>query len=180
MSYFDLIQPEKVNKIASKQDAIKLANDRGFDMLMKQHIRNSPFIQKMFDNYGVPFERLDELTIKIEDLHGRHAKSNEEFIMVDEQSVKECEDPQEVVHYIVHELTHWLTRQREEDNYFANPEELKAFTMGMAYELVRGSGAEAIIKLYKPIFDKHLEGQDSMEVFNVCFSKATNLANNML
>ena len=50
---------------------------------------------------------------------------------------------------------HFLHRQRENNCYLSDPEEVEAFTIGMAYQLKVGKSIEDIKEFYLPIFEKH-------------------------
>jgi len=77
-------------------------------------------------------------------------------------------------------MTHWLTRQREKQFYFSDPEEIDAFIFGMAYEIIRGKSELDIAKVFFPIIEDHFQKQQNAEeLFHVLFSKAERVAKSL-
>jgi hypothetical protein len=151
-------------------------NDR-FDGLIKKIIKRSPFFRKMFKAYDVDMDLMDEgLTFYVSDLGTKNAKANGKEIHINQKVIKENPKLEDVIHYIVHEMTHWLIRNREEDHYLFDPEEIDAFTLGMAYEIYRGTNQDKILKIYLPIFNKHFDDNyNAVKFFRKLYEKAKNL-----
>jgi len=141
---------------------------------LKSIIRDNSFFLKMFDEYDIPIERIDDqLTFKIKKMHGIHAQGNGRYIFLNPKLFERGDFLEEKIHFVAHELTHWLTKQREEDCYFADPEEIAAFTHGIIYELLRGKSKQEIFHVLFPIIEAHFEQkQDAKQVFLLLFNKA--------
>jgi hypothetical protein len=118
---------------------------------VKEIIRTHPFFLKLFKMYDVPIDRIDNLTLRFGEFTDKHAESNSKEIVLDSKLFADGCDIVDNIHYVVHELVHWLTRQREKEFYFTDPEEIEAFSMSIAYELMRGKSAEEIAQVYYPI-----------------------------
>jgi len=141
---------------------------------LKAIIRKNSFFLKMFDEYDIPIERIDDqLTFKIKKMHGIYAQGNGRFIFLNPKLFERGDFLEEKIHFVAHELTHWLTKQREEDCYFADPEEIAAFIFGIIYELLRGKSKQEIFQVLFPIIEAHFEQkQDARIVFKLLFNKA--------
>ena len=73
----------------------------------------------------------------------------------------------------MHELIHWLTRQKEKEFYFADPEEIDAFSSQIAFEILRGKNKRQIAKVFFPIIKSHFsQEQDANKLFEALFAKA--------
>ena len=141
---------------------------------LKDIIRSNKFILRMFKEFGVPIDAIegDNLSFHVSSLDGRYAQSKGTDIFL---SDKLFEDNffKDGIHFAVHELTHWLTRQREALCYLADPEEIDAFSFSMAYELLRGTGEEELKELFFPILESHFEEEiDAGKVFVALMTKA--------
>jgi hypothetical protein len=140
---------------------------------LKDIIKIQPFFLKMFEKFNIPIDMLDNLTFQIKELKNRNAQSDSKTIIFDEKLFDKKDFIKEKLHFLVHELCHWLTRQRERNFYFADPEETDAFSIGMAYELLRGRNKEEVLKIYYPIIEKHFnDGRDANKMFVILFNKA--------
>jgi len=141
---------------------------------LKSFIRDSAFFHKMFDDYGISMDRIDnDLHFHLEPLDGMHARSKGKDVFLDDELFKDGDFFEDKIHFVVHEMSHWLTRLRENDCYFADPEEIEAFTLGMAYELLKGRGEREVAKLFFPIISKHLKISENADVlFGSLLTKA--------
>jgi len=138
--------------------------------------KNSKFIKKLFKWHNVPFSRLEDLTIKFKDLGKKYGKSNKDEVWINEKMLDEDDWKQAITHIYIHELNHWLNRQKEDDAYLADPEEIQSFTLGMAWEIASGKSEEDIKKVYKKIMKKHFDDKTLGEkVYNEMFQTALRL-----
>lgn len=153
-------------RIANRDLIIKTAlSEDEFNKQVKCFIKESEFFNKLFHLYEVPIEAVDgELRFHIVDLDGRHAKSKGEDIYINKKLMSQYSgDIESVLHFVVHEMIHWLTRQRESMCYFSDPEELEAFSLGIAYEIYRGKSEDEVRKIYFPIIEAHFEESTQAE-----------------
>ena len=82
-----------------------------------------------------------------------------------DEFIKKYKKNEDIIHYVVHEITHWLTRQKEKEHYFQDPEETAAFQTGMAYELLRGKNKNEIFETFFPIIKNHFEDKNNAKKF---------------
>ena len=141
---------------------------------LKSIIRKHPFIVKMIDEYDIPIDEIeDQLTFKIKKLRGRHAQGNGRLIYLNEKLFEDGDFFKNNLHFVVHEMVHWFTKQREERCYFADPEEVEAFTFGMMFEMLRGKTKQEILQIFFPIINAHFDGKEkSSIVFNQIYEHA--------
>ena len=156
-------------KIAKKDISNEELNRR-----LKSIIRSNSFFQKLFHDLDVPIDRIDDkLTFTKKKLNGRYAQGNSEDIYINERLFDNGDFFENKIHFIVHEIVHWLTRQREKDFYFTDPEEIDAFVYGILYELLRGKREEEIRKVFYPIISKHFENKNNAQrAYRAMFEKA--------
>jgi len=144
----------------------KISSDQKLDNELKSVIRNTPFMIKMLENNSIPLDRIDNnLTFEVRDLDGKKAQSDSKTIIFD-RKVFEDDFMEKGLHFLIHELYHWITRQKERNFYFADPEEIEAFAFGIAYELSKGLSLEEVAKVYYPIIEDHFNDKhDAKKLF---------------
>ena len=140
---------------------------------IKRVIRTDPFFIRLFKKYDVPIDKVNDLVFKIKDLRGRHAQSNSKEIHLNSKLFEDGNFIKDRLHFVVHELIHWLTRQREKNYYFSDPEEIEAFTISMAYEIKNGKNKKQIFNTFFPIIKAHFENQsNAIKLFNAFYDTA--------
>jgi hypothetical protein len=142
---------------------------------LKELVRKDSFFKFMFKEFEVPFEAMDNggLTFMAKKLNGKFAESNGKFIFLNEKLFEKDNFFANGIHFVVHELLHWLTRQREKDFYFTDPEEIDAFAYGMAHEMQKGKGKEHIERVFYPIIKAHFKKKkNATKIFNLIFKLA--------
>lgn len=127
----------------------------------------------MLKDNSIPIGRIDNhLTFEIKDLDGQKAKSDSKTIIFDKK-VFENNFIENGLHFLIHELYHWAIRQKEKNFYFADPEEIEAFSFGIAYEITKGLSLEEIAKIYYPILLDHFdERTDAKKLFKALLLNA--------
>lgn len=153
--------------------------DEKFTRRMKDFIRNHHFFQHLFEKYDAPLSEIDNnLTFKIVKMHGKYAKGNENVIYVNEKLFRKGDFFTNKVHFIVHEIIHWLTRQKEKEYYFTDPEEIDAFTYSIMYEILRGIDRNEIFDVFYPIIQAHFKSdRNAKKFFSTLYFKANHKAN---
>lgn len=137
--------------------------EKEFNTKLKDAIRLNPFFVVLFKKFHVPVERMyTNLTFKVGEIDGKNAISDAETITFNKKLLK-SNFFEEGLHYVVHEMVHWLQRQREGNMYFSDPEEIEAFSTGIAYELGRGKKEEDIRAIYYPIIVDHFNNPTDAE-----------------
>jgi len=160
-----------------KTASIELS-EKDFNTQIKDLIQRDPFFEQLFSLYEVPISAVEnDLSFHIVNLDGRHAKSSENDIYINSQLMKINDSVEDILHFVVHEVTHWLTRQREKMCYFSDPEELEAFAIGMSFELRRGQSEEEIRKIYFPIIKAHFKEEGQAEEMYKEFLKSAYILN---
>lgn len=152
------------NKITNKE-----LNDK-----LKSFIKDSNFFNILFKRYNIPIDRIDDnLEFKLEELPGKNAISDSSTITFNEKLFNDnfFEDG---IHYVVHEVSHWLQRQREKNMYFADPEEIEAFVNGIIYEILRNKSLTDISRVYYPIISKHFPNEKDSVRFYMSLLKDAN------
>lgn len=151
-------------------------DNRSINIKLKGVIRESPFFRKLFDIYSVPMDKLDDLSFKIKKIKGRYAVSNANEIWLNEKLFEDGRFWEDRLHFVVHEMSHWLTRQREKEQYFADPEERISFVYSMLWEIERGKSKEEILEDFFPIMKAHFaDKKDTLALFEIMFQKALSL-----
>ncbi len=146
---------------------------KSLNIRLKRIIREDSYFQMLFDKYSVPMSKLDELSFDVKKMHGQYAASNSEKIWLNKKLFEQGDFFSDKLHFVVHELVHWLIRQREEQHYFYDPEEKISFFHSICWELRRGKDEKRIRDVFLPIIEAHFDdNQDAEEFFNVLFHKA--------
>lgn len=151
----------------------KSAND-DFNKKVKNIIKTEPFFVKMLDIHSIPQEWVDDkLNFYIRDLKDKKAQSDSGNITFNSKLFEGDDFFKNGLHYLAHELYHWISRQKENSFYFADPEEAEAFAVSIAYEIVRGKEFEAIAELYYPIIEEHFsDKKNAKKLFMTLYKMA--------
>jgi hypothetical protein len=141
---------------------------------LKDLIRSNRFFINMFKEYNIPIDRIDnELIFEIKDMEGRYSQANGKYVYLSSRLFENGDFLNKNIHFVIHELVHWLTRQHEKDSYFSDPEEVISFSLGMAYELMRGKKKEEIYEVFFPIIKGNSENeQQAQKIFKIVFKRA--------
>ncbi len=131
----------------------KAEMDRAVDGRIKSMIRQSPFFKKLFHHYGVDPKSMIRIRFHVRPLSDSYATAVGDDITIDEKLYDEGLENH--MHFLAHEMTHWLTDQQERTNYFADPEEKAGFVWGIAHELQRGRDLGEIEDVFLPIITPH-------------------------
>jgi len=152
----------------------KFSAQQNINECLKAFIKNNIFIQKMFQYNSIPMDRIDDhLIFKFQDLNGKKARSDSKIIIFDKNLFENGSISNENEHCLIHELYHWIKRQKERAFYLADPEEVEAFILGITYEILRGVPKEKIAEIYYPIIEDHFDKtQDAKKMFSALLSSA--------
>lgn len=146
---------------------------KGIKHILKSH----PMLFHIMDEFRVPHEDIDNnLMITFEDLEGKYAEGNGKEIHLDKSLRDNDNFLQENMHYVVHEFWHWVKRRSEDLHYFNDEEEVQSFTLGIAWEMLRGRTPEEATATYYPIVANQFEDkQAAKHMFIKMLSDANNL-----
>jgi hypothetical protein len=156
-------------------------SEKNLNNSLKSIIKTNSFFKKLFNLFKIPLSQIDNnLTFYIKDLNGKNAKSIDNNIYFDKNLFNKNDFLKNGIHFVVHEMIHWLTRQKESNCYFSDPEEIQAFTFGIAWEIKRGTKQKDIDKIYFPIIQKHFkDNKDCINFYNKLISKAKSISDNI-
>lgn len=141
--------------------------------LIKKKMRGDLAVQKMFEEFEVSLEQLDDLDIRIEDLHGRYAETDIESMVLDKGLFENGRFFEDSWFVCVHELVHFCTRFREKNSYFSDPEESLGFIFSICTELARGTNMNTIWNRIYPKISFHFHNEaDAKEFFIKSIEKA--------
>lgn len=146
----------------------------GLNQKVKAAIRQSPFFHKLFKHYGVYLRDVWEVKFSVDSLQGQYAFSKGNDIKLDKKLLQ-CPF-EDIMHFVAHEISHWLTRKREEKHYFSDPEEIMGFEWAMAYEISRGRTIDDLERTFMPMIQKQMHGDDANKTFLHMVSKAQKMA----
>lgn len=150
-----------------------IVSDKSLNRILKQQIREVPFFQYLFKEYEVPIENIEKnLIFHIKKMRGRSAFSKGNDIYINSELLQTDNFFSDGLHFVIHELVHWLTRQREETCYLSDPEEVDAFTAAILFELLRGKNKEDISRTFLPILASHFDPSRVVPVFDALYSRA--------
>ena len=145
---------------------------------LKNMIRENPFFKHMFKEYGVSLDKIDnELVFETADLKNKFSEASDKRIILDRDIVKDDKIYNDNFHFVIHELAHWLTRQKEKNLYFADPEEISSFSYAMAFELLRGKSYKEIYDEFFSIMKSHFNNiENAKKLFKALLIKAISIS----
>lgn len=138
---------------------------------IKSIIRRSPFFTNQFKHYGIDPKELWRLKIVVGELDGKYAEYKDDKITINESLFKN-KNIEDIMHYVAHELTHWLIHLKEENNYFADPEEVSGIKWAIAHEVARGQGYDCIFETFFPLVKDHFKNADEAKSFLIRMLKS--------
>ena len=146
---------------------------------IKDKLRTNPFFKPLFDEYHIPVEDVDNhLSIYFADLQDKFAEGNGEEIKLDKQLLDQS-FLNDNFHYVVHEFFHWLKRRAEALFYFNDDEEIQAFSLAMAWEILHGKSDPYLVKTFYPIVQGHFKDeQKARELFKQMVLRSKDIARN--
>lgn len=156
----------------------KLAQDNNIESMIREELIRVPAIQKLFKEFEVSFDRLNELRIEITELDKKYAETDSETMRLNKSMFQNGWEDFKKNHFFVvaHEIVHWLSRIREEDSYFNDPEEVLGFVASIAYELSIGTHRDEIYNKVYPKIEWHFnDPNDAREFFANMFQKASRM-----
>jgi len=147
-------------------------------LLIKQKIRESKALMAMFEDFEVNPQRLDDLQIIITNLEGKYAETDGETMKLDPSLFQDTNFFEDKFFIVAHELIHYLSRAKEEEAYFNDPEEVLGFVSSIAYEIEQGSHPDEIYNKIYPKISWHFHNEsDAREFFTNMVEKAVKMIN---
>lgn len=140
--------------------------------LIKQKLRESPTIRRICADFEIDPDRINDLRIEIHDLDDRYAETDAEVMKLN-KSLFEGDFFRDKFFVVVHEIVHYLSRIKEQDAYFNDPEEVLGFVASIGYEMENGSDLDTIWnKIYSKISWHFNDEADAREFFGNMLEKA--------
>lgn len=152
---------------------------------IKQVLQNHKFFKNLMISYKIPeIDIIHNLRIIVKDLKGKFAESNGHQIVLDTNLFANglSEFMKTHFHFVAHEFFHWLKRRAEAMFYFNDFEEVKSFTLAIAWELISGSSSQDIRKKLYPVVSGHFidsEKDNAEELFQKMEREAVKLVREM-
>lgn len=144
--------------------------------LIKKKMRGDLAVQKLFQKFEVDIAQLETLNIEIVDLEGRFAETDLQSMRLDKGLFEDGQFFKNEYFVCVHELIHYLSRLKESDAYFQDPEEVLGFVGSVATLLASGRHIDEIWSLIYPRIEFHFNSEeDSREFMAQCIYKAKKL-----
>ena len=144
--------------------------------LIKKKMRGDLAVQKLFEKFEVGLDQLESLNIEITDLSGMYAETDLKAMRLDKGIFSDGQFFKNNWFVCIHELTHWLSRWKEDSAYFQDPEETLGMVAAIASEMARGTDMDQIWNLVFPRVEFHFHDEsDAREFFVNCIQKAKKL-----
>lgn len=152
----------------SKEEKSEILKD-----ILKQimsFLKDSDVVQKMFKRYNADIEEIDDIDIEFAPLPVS-AKTKNQQIFINEDFLQDDEFSEQI-HYIVHEMCHYLQQSQDDPfdlipskelKYLDMPSELEAFAFQIAFQK-EFYGEEFAHNYLNGLLDFHgLEGDDKKQ-----------------
>lgn len=143
----------------SKRDRRELENKAKSDLEhIRAAIKKEPIVQKEFNKYNRNINEVDNVSIKFDENLDVSAKTINGDIFLNAKMLED--DWRDYLHYIIHEITHYLQHTSGDCNndpnvdYLDNESEVEAFQNQLKYKEKTESPKE-VNKYIKDLFDKH-------------------------
>lgn len=153
----------------------QLSTDQ-FESLVKRHLMNSKSVQKICQDFEVDINRISKLKVEIHDLDSNFAETDGEVMKVNKILLDDPDFFETQFFILAHEIVHFLSRQKEEDAYFNDPEEVLGFVTSIAYEIEQGSDIDVIWNRIYPKVSFHFNNEnDARQFFENMLEKSIKL-----
>lgn len=144
--------------------------------VIKKKMRGDLAVQKLFEKFETKLDQLDNLRIEVCNLEGMYAETDLEVMKLDKSLFEDGQFFSQNYFVCVHEISHFLSRYKEDSAYFNDPEEVLGFVGSVASELARGTDIDSIITLIFPKIQFHFHHMhDAQEFMTHCIYKAKEL-----
>jgi len=144
--------------------------------LIRQKLAKSHAIQSLMHEFGVNVNSLKDLHIEIVPLDKKYAETDGNSMRLNEFLFTKGNFFTDYFFVVAHELVHWLSRRKEEEAYFNDPEEVLGFTSSVAYEMENGTDMDTIWNRIYPKISWHFNDEnDARDFFMNMIDKAKEL-----
>lgn len=134
---------------------------------IKSKLYNSKYINNILNTENISIDNLMDLKIVFENLDGKMAEANSKILKLDNKLLSNGEDYffNHHMHFVIHELNHWVNRMIEKRWYFNDIEEVQSFIAAIAYEIVEGKDIKTIKDEIFPIIKDHFNNIEAANSF---------------
>jgi diadenosine tetraphosphatase ApaH/serine/threonine PP2A family protein phosphatase len=133
--------------------------------LIKQKMRSSRSIMALFEEFEVDPSRLDDLQIFVRELDNKYAETDGRKMVLNTFLFSNGDFFERYFFIVAHEIVHWLSRIREQDSYFNDPEEVLGFVSSIAYELDSGDDLDTVWNKVYPKISWHFHNEEDARAF---------------
>ncbi len=151
-----------------------------FELYRIEKLKTNIVVQNLAKEHNVSLDRIDELKIEIVKLEKKYAETDVDVMKINKSLFDKGLEYflNNYFFVVVHEIVHWMTRIRESDSYFNDPEEVLGFCASIAYEIANGLNEEEIYNKIYPEISWHFNNEsDAKEFFLRSFEKAKKILN---
>jgi len=167
----------KIGQKASGERTLPLSTKR-IGLLIKEKMRKSRSLMAMFEDFEVDPQRLDDLKIIITNLDSKYAETDGETMKLDPSLFQDSNFFEDKFFIVAHEIVHWLSRVKEQDAYFNDPEEVMGFVASIAYEIEQHGDFDVVWNKVYPKISWHFSNEsDAREFFMNMTEKAKKFLN---
>ena len=157
------------NALHSKQSGLSVEQ---LEKRIKHKLMHSRTIQKICRDFEIDVERINDIRIEIHDLDDRYAETDVEVMKLNKSLFEDGVQAffQNKFYIVVHEIVHFLSRIKEADAYFNDPEEVLGFVASVGYEMESGTDFDTMWNRVYPKISWHFHDEaDAREFFgNMC------------
>jgi len=160
-------------KIKINDDIVSLTEQQ-VSRLIKNFLKANFVVQKVFKQFNLDINNIDKLQILITDLEDdRYAETDDKTLKMN-KSLFNGEEFSEIFAVVFHEIWHFAKRLYEKSgSYFADSEELEAFSISIAAQISNGDSIDVIYNRIFPKIEFHYhDEQKALKVFKDLVEKA--------
>ena len=146
--------------------ANNLISEKELNKKLKCWIKNNSYIKNLFNDAQVDLNVIDDnLKFEIKKLDGEFAKADSNVIVLNKKLFENGDFFKDHLHFVAHELSHWLHRQAEDEWYFNDLEESRGFASAIGWEIFSGKDEKTIYSKFLPIIFKHFKEEKAARKF---------------
>lgn len=135
--------------------------------VIKKELKKSKVVRKLFNQYDVSIDNLDNLEILVEPLDKQYALTDARKMRLNEilfrKGVDFFRDYFPVV--CAHEILHFCKRVREEKGFFYDSEEIQAYIVSAAMLMEKGYDFDEIWNVLYPKTSWHFHSEQKAKLF---------------
>lgn len=144
--------------------------------LIKQKLLKVRGVVNLLEAFEIEPSHIKSMKISILPLENEYAETDAEEMKLNETLFSEGRFFEDYFFIVCHEIIHWMSRVREAEAYFNDPEEVLGFVSSIAYEMGEGSSRDEIWnKIYNKVSWHFSNEHDAREFFMNMYEKAQKL-----